>query len=153
MCRKTNRWIPKVVFLVDRRKLWSPGFNINLPIKPYFHRTIVQMTSNGPGHSISYKTTCPLSNDRVIVLMLISQTSKLSLDERWAYMQSCRKCSASTEISEILLVGFIFMKFPATPLLYTRIQTDGKCTSCIKSPLTKVVLVRRKHPLFDRLRN
>ena len=23
----------------------------------------VQMTSNGPGHSISYKTTCPLSND------------------------------------------------------------------------------------------
>ena len=40
---------------------------------------------------------------------LISQTSKLSLDERWAHMQSCRKCCASAGISEILLAGFIFI--------------------------------------------
>ena len=46
---------------------------------------------------------------------LISQTSQLSLDERWANMQSCRKRCALVEISEILLVGFIFIKFLATP--------------------------------------
>ena len=45
------------------RKLWSPGFNKHLTIRPYFHQDVVRMTSNGPGHSISYKTTCPLNND------------------------------------------------------------------------------------------
>ena len=48
---------------------------------------------------------------------MISQTSKLSLDERWAYMQTCIKYCASADISEILLhvAGFIFIKFLATP--------------------------------------
>ena len=44
-----------------------------------------------------------------------SQTAKLSIDERWAHMQSCRKCCASAEISEILLAGFIFIKFLVKP--------------------------------------
>ena len=42
--------------------------------------------------------------------------SKLSLDEHWADMQSCRKCCALTGISEILLVGFISVKFLVTSL-------------------------------------
>ena len=33
-------------------------------------------------------------------------------------MQFCRKCCASAEISEILLIDSIFIKFPATPLFY-----------------------------------
>ena len=59
------------------------------------------------------KTTCPLSNDsdqpaqmrRLIshCFALISQTSKLFLDERWAHMEFCRKCCAAAEISVILL--------------------------------------------------
>ena len=88
------------------------------------------MTSNGPGHSIFYETTCQVSNDsdqlaqmrRLIshCFALISQTSKLSLDERqrfclecvyaqadlslrWAHMQSSRKRRVSVEIPEILL--------------------------------------------------
>ena len=48
---------------------------------------------------------------------LISQTSQISLGERWAHMHSCRKCCASAEISEILLAGFISIKFLATHLL------------------------------------
>ena len=32
-------------------------------------------------------------------------------------MQSCRKCCASAEISEVLSAGFIFIKFLATPLI------------------------------------
>ena len=67
----------------------------------------------------------------------IIQTSKLSLDERqsfclegvyaqadlslcWTHMQSCTKWCASAEISEILLAGFSFIKFLATPLTYIR---------------------------------
>ena len=78
------------------------------------------------GNSISYNTTCPLSNDsdqpaqmrrliRVIALRWLAKTSKLSLDERWAHMQSCIKCCATAGISDILLAGFIFIKFLATP--------------------------------------
>ena len=102
------------------------------------------LKKNGPGHSISYKTTCPPSNDwsaytnaqadESHCFALISQTSKHSLDEwqsfcfecvyaqanlslPWAHLQSCRKCCVLAEISDILLAGFIFIKFQATPLI------------------------------------
>ena len=83
------------------------------------------MTSNGSGHSITYKTHVRLAMILISMriaqahqshcFVLISQTAKLSLGERWAHMQFCRKCCASAEISEILLAGFIFKKFLARP--------------------------------------
>ena len=95
------------------------------------------MTSNGPRHSISYKTTFPLSNDsdqpvqmrrliRVIALLLLAKHPSFHLDERqWsclecvyaqddlslrlAHVQYCGKCCAPAEISENVLAGFIFI--------------------------------------------
>ena len=40
---------------------------------------------------------------------------------RWAHIQSCRKCCASAEFSEILSAGFIFVQFLASPLLFVRL--------------------------------
>ena len=84
------------------------------------------MTSNGPDNSISYTTTCPLSNDsdQSPYFALIRQTPKLSLDERWAHMQSCRNCCASAEILEILLAGFIFTVYFH---LYMYLNKDFDC--------------------------
>ena len=87
---------------------------------------MIQMTSNGPGHSISCKTTnANAQADQSHCFALISQTSQLSLDECWAHMQSCRKCCASTEISESLLAGFILIKFLVTPVccLFSSVYT------------------------------
>ena len=66
--------------------------------------------------------------DQSHLFALINQTSQLSLDERWAHMQSCRKCCASAEISDNLLAGFIFIKFVATPLaslVYKSVLKEG----------------------------
>ena len=100
------------------------------------------MILNGLGPSISYKTTCLLSNDsdqpvhfqpaqmhRLIshYFVLINQTSKLSLDKHQAHMQSCRKCCASAEILEILSASFIFM-----PLLRSMLSAYRMIGYCRK---------------------
>ena len=61
------------------------------------------MTWNGPRHSISYKTTCPLSNDSDQPGQMRSLIRVIIL--RWL-----------AKISEILLAGLTFIKFLATPL-------------------------------------
>ena len=62
------------------------------------------------------KWACNNAHADQSLLCVISQTSKLSLGERWAHMQSYRKCCATAEISEILLAGFVLIKFLATSL-------------------------------------
>ena len=63
--------------------------------------------------SLRFSSFCVFLVSKVNPFWLLS---KLSLDERWAHMQYCRKCCASAEISESLLAVFIFIKFLATPL-------------------------------------
>ena len=54
---RLNLSCPQARSQMEALKAWaSPSL--------YFHPNFVQMTSNGPGQSISNKTTCPLSNDR-----------------------------------------------------------------------------------------
>ena len=80
--------------------------------------------------------------DQSYCFALNSKTAKLSLDERqsvclecmyakadlslrWAHMQSSRKCCVSAKISEILLAGFIFIKFLFTPMFCSLLSSKG----------------------------
>ena len=70
-------------------------------------------------------------------------------------MQSYKKCCASTEISEILLAGFIFIKFLAIPLQYLTDHPSEHATLRRPSQGVPVPLLPWKNwhfPLFPRIK-